>query len=81
MFVCSSAIKQYLTVAITIAAALPPLTPGKHGLADVTGENFDAAINAELRKISTFYIDKEEELDVSDAASAETSDAAEYKHL
>lgn len=33
--------------------------------ADVNGENFDAAINAELRKISTFYVDKEEELDVS----------------
>jgi hypothetical protein len=32
--------------------------------ADVSGENFDAAINAELHKISTFYIDKEEEFDV-----------------
>jgi hypothetical protein len=31
----------------------------------VNGENFDAAINTELHKISTFYVDKEEELDVS----------------
>jgi len=31
----------------------------------VNGANFEAAINAELRKISTFYVDKEEELDVS----------------
>ena len=38
-------------------------------LPDVSGENFDAAINAELHKISTFYVDKEEELDVSGTAS------------
>ena len=36
----------------------------------MNGENFDAAINAELHKISTFYVDKEEELDVSDSGSS-----------
>ncbi len=35
------------------------------GSADVNGDNFEAAIAAELHKISTFYLDKEEELDVS----------------
>ncbi len=34
----------------------------------MNGDNFDAAINAELHKISTFYVDKEEELDVSGSA-------------
>ena len=45
---------------LTAACALP----------DVNGENFYAAINAELHKISTFYVDKEEELDVSGSGSS-----------